>query len=77
MLDTISQKIRQAGVREIIKVKCCIGACTKEAEFLIALRFSDARTDLYGVCKADKKKVEDLQAPLTFGDVKEQGFFLY
>lgn len=77
MLDKISQNIKTALVREIVKVKCSMKSCAKDGDFIVALRYADAKTDLFGVCKEHRKQVEELN-PLAFDSkVKEQTFFLY
>ncbi len=76
MIDAITEKAKIALVREIVKVKCCVGACLEDGAFLITLRFSGQQTDIYGVCKKHLNAVTE-KSEKPFEKPKDQGFFLY
>lgn len=76
MLDEISAKLRGATVKEIVRPICCFRACKRGAEFLVALRFADQKTDLYGLCKEHKTRVQE-QHPATLAVTKDQGVFFF
>ena len=76
MLDEIGSKIGRAVVSEVVRPVCCFKSCKKRADFFIVLRYADRRTDMFGVCAADKRKLAERHAT-ALSEEKDQPFFVY
>lgn len=76
MIDEIESKLKGATVSEVVKLTCCVPRCAKAATHLVALRFADQTTDLYGVCRPHRVELQG-KHPTKLATVKEQGVFLY
>ena len=76
MLDRIAQEMKGAVVKEMIVPACCFKECEEIAVVLLALRYSDGRSNIYGLCKAHKRTVR-ASYPSALGAETVQGAFFY